>query len=406
MKYLKFKVMIFNKRLLLIIIFFLFFGFTFSQMIILSGPEKGSYNRFAGDIVTVLGEKNGIRLLNLPTGGSAYNFKKISDPNSSDKIALIQSDYLNLMQAEDKVNNTNKTGPLKVVLQLAKEEIQIVAKKSSGLKKLQDLDNKKVVIGNEEQGSYATGKIIKDRSKVNWISYYADLDLMLKQLSAGSVDAGLIVGSAPVNIIDIDPQVMTDGITMLELDDFNGWAQFYENDTVYHNEYKWLDNDIPTFSVRTLLIVNESKLTSADKQTVTAIKSGIIQNLGLLRKQGHPKWKEVIIPDEPGIVPELNMVQAGTTVPANAGKKELVTYRVQIYSRNYQKKENQVIINGKNYNTYVYPYLGAYRYTIGEFTSLSPAVELQNTCRESGYNQAFVAAFKNNIRSTDIDLFK
>ena len=28
----------------------------------------------------------------------------------------------------------------------------------------------------------------------------------------------------------------------------------------------------------------------------------IIKNLDLLRQQGHPKWKEVIIPDEPGIL--------------------------------------------------------------------------------------------------------
>lgn len=398
--------MILNKRFLLIIIFFLSSGLAFCQMIILSGPEKGSYNRFARDIVTVLGEKNGIKLINLPTGGSAYNFKELADPGSADKIAFIQSDYLNLMKAEDKINNTNKTGSLKVVLQLAKEEIQIVAKRSSGLKRLQDLDKKKVIIGNEDQGSFATGKIIKDRSKVNWTSYYAGYDLMLKQISAGSVDAGLIVGSAPVNILDIDPQVMTDGITMLELDDFNGWAKYYENDTVYRNEYKWLDKDIPTFSVRTLLVVNESKLTSADKQTVAAIKSGIIQNLELLRKQGHPKWKEVIIPDEPQMVSEKNTVLTKPTSPATAGNKDVVTYRIQIYSRNYQKKNDQVIVNGKSYNTYVYSHLGAYRYTIGEFTSLQPAIELQNASRESGYNEAFVAAFKNNMRSTDPDLFK
>jgi hypothetical protein len=83
-----------------------------------------------------------------------------------------------------------------------------------------------------------------------------------------------------------------------------------------------------------------------------------------------------------------------------------VTYRVQIYSRNYEKKDVQIILNGKSYKTYVYSYLDAYRYTIGEFTSLAPAAELQNICRKSGYQEAFVAAFKNNLRSTDPDLFK
>jgi TRAP transporter TAXI family solute receptor len=387
-------------------IVFLSFGQVFCQMIILSGPEKGSYNRFVNDIVTVLGEKNGISLLNRTTGGSAYNFKALTNPASADKIALIQSDYLNLMKAEDKLNNTNKTGSLKVVLQLAREEIQMVAKKSSGLKSLQDLDMKKVAIGDEDQGAFATGKIIKERSKVNWISYYAGFDQMLKQLSTGSIDAGLIVGSAPMEILDIDPQVMTDGITMLELDDFNGWAQYYENDTIYRGEYKWLDKNVPTFGLRTLLVVNESKLTNADKQIVDAIKTGIIQNLDLLRKQGHPKWKEVIIPDEPGIGPKNNTALTKTPDPVNADSKDAVKYRVQIYSRNYQKKDGKISINSKSYKTYVYSYLDAYRYTIGEFTSVAPAVELQNICRESGYPEAFVAAFKNNVRSTDTDLFK
>ena len=271
-------------------------------MVILSGPEKGSYNRFANDIVTVLGQKNGISLTNRPTGGSGFNFKELADPLSGYKIALIQSDYLNLMQAEDKLNKTNKTGSLRVVLQLAKEEIQLVAKKSSGYNKLQDLDKKKVAVGNEDQGSFATGKIINERSKVNWTSYYIGFDQILKEISVGSVDAGLIVGSAPVNILDIDPQIMTEGISMIELADYNGWAKYYENDTVYRTDYKWLDKDIPTFSVRTLLIVNDSKLTTDERKTVAAIKSGIIQNLDLLRKQGHPKWKGVIIPDEPAMV--------------------------------------------------------------------------------------------------------
>jgi hypothetical protein len=209
-----------------------------------------------------------------------------------------------------------------------------------------------------------------------------------------------------MEVLDIDPQVMTDGITMLELDDFNGWAQYYENDTIYRGEYKWLDKNVPTFGLRTLLVVNESKLTNADKQTVDAIKTGIIQNLDLLRKQGHPKWKEVIIPDEPGILPKNNTALTKTPDPVTADSKDAVKYRVQIYSRNYQKKDGQISLNGKSYKTYVYSYLDAYRYTIGEFTSVAPAVELQNICRESGYPEAFVAAFKNNVRSTDTDLFK
>ena len=245
----------------------------------------------------MLGEKGGIKIINKPTAGSAYNFKVLTNPSSNDKFALIQSDYLNLMIAEDKLNNTNKTGSLKVVMELATEEIHIIAKKSSGLAKLQDLEKKKLGIGNEEQGSFATAQLIKDRSKINWYTYHVGFEEMLKKLSNGTIDAGLLVGSAPLNMLDIDPQVMVGGISLLELDDFNGWARYYENDTIYRGEYKWLEKNVPTFGVRTLLIVNESKLTDDDKQAIASIKSGIVLNLDLLKKQGHPKWKTVIIPE-------------------------------------------------------------------------------------------------------------
>jgi len=375
-------------------------------MVILSGPEKGSYNRFVGDIASLLGRKNGVRLENRTSGGSAYNFKMLADPNSNYRIGLIQSDYLNLMEAEDKINNTNKTGSLKVVMQLATEQIHLVAKKSSGLTNLQELDMKRVGIGNEEQGSMATARIIKERSQISWTTVYVGFDEMLSRLSKGSIDAGLVVGSAPLDLLDIDPQVMIDELTMLELDDFNGWARYYENDTIYRDDYKWNAKNTPTFGVRTLLVVNESKLTSEDKQTVSVIKSSIIQNLDQLRREGHPKWRTVIVPDEPIVEIEKNAVVNKTADQLTADSKDEITFRVQIYSRNYIRENEQITINGKNYNIYVYFYLDAYRYTIGEFTSPSDAAELQNSCRESGYSQAFVAAFKDNIRSTDPDLFK
>jgi hypothetical protein len=83
-----------------------------------------------------------------------------------------------------------------------------------------------------------------------------------------------------------------------------------------------------------------------------------------------------------------------------------VVYRVQIFSSPGQKIDKEVVISGSNYRLFEYSYLGAYRYTIGEFSTLRPAVELQETCRKSGYPEAFVVAFINNTRSLDKSLFK
>lgn len=87
-------------------------------------------------------------------------------------------------------------------------------------------------------------------------------------------------------------------------------------------------------------------------------------------------------------------------------KKDVVVYRVQFLSSNTAKGSYQITINGKNYITFEYFYSGGYRTCIGEFSTPASAIGLQAICRKSGYSQAFVAAFKNNVRTTDPQLFK
>jgi WD40-like Beta Propeller Repeat len=87
-------------------------------------------------------------------------------------------------------------------------------------------------------------------------------------------------------------------------------------------------------------------------------------------------------------------------------KKAVVVYRVQFLSNSTSKGKFQITINNKIYDTFEYFFKGAYRYTVGEFSNIKSAAELQNACRKSGYPQAFVAAFRNNIRSLDPELLK
>jgi hypothetical protein len=103
--------------------------------------------------------------------------------------------------------------------------------------------------------------------------------------------------------------------------------------------------------------------------------------------------------------PAVNAVTIIPTIPTPAEQKDVVIYRVQYLSTISPQKNKYLILEGESYKIYEYFYLGEYRYTVGEFTVLAPAVELQRICRLSGY-QAFVAAFKNDTRSLDLKLFK
>lgn len=268
------------------------------QINILSGPINGSYNRFADDIVKVMAEKEGIEVVNMPTQGSAANFKFLIDPETKAQVAFIQSDYFSLLKAKDLVENTHKTGSIKVIMPLAKEQIHLFTRKSNNITRLQDLDNQRLGVGTDDQSSSFTAEIIRKRSKVNWYPNKLNYDKMLKKIYSGNLEAGLIVGSAPLAMLDIDPQIMVDELVLIDLNDFNGWAENYENDVIKADEYPWLDKDIETFSLRTLLIVNMDKISGDEEKTIEAIKAGIAKNIEYLKAEGHPRWSTVKVTQE------------------------------------------------------------------------------------------------------------
>lgn len=104
--------------------------------------------------------------------------------------------------------------------------------------------------------------------------------------------------------------------------------------------------------------------------------------------------------------PESKAVTPKIVKPEQTGQKDIIIYRVQLLPSTSQKSSGAMIINGTSYKLYEYKYLGVNRYTIGEFSTLAPAIALQRICRQSGYPQSFVVAFKNDIRSLDLNLFK
>lgn len=86
--------------------------------------------------------------------------------------------------------------------------------------------------------------------------------------------------------------------------------------------------------------------------------------------------------------------------------RDAVIYRVQILASTVKGVEYNIRVEGKAYDTYEYLYQGAWRITVGEFRKLDDAVAFRKACREAGYEQAFVVAFKGGVRSNDPALFR
>jgi hypothetical protein len=120
-----------------------------------------------------------------------------------------------------------------------------------------------------------------------------------------------------------------------------------------------------------------------------------------------PKAEEKKAADQPAApTQQAKVVIIKNTSELPEELKNKVIYRIQFMSTGKQRMEKKIVINGVSYKTYEYFYLNLYRYTIGEYTSLQQAKDLQVVVRKAGYPDAFVAAFKNDMRSLDLTLFK
>jgi hypothetical protein len=93
-------------------------------------------------------------------------------------------------------------------------------------------------------------------------------------------------------------------------------------------------------------------------------------------------------------------------VPVPAEDPLKLVFRVQIISSEEPGKTPSVVINGDRMSTFEYYYKGAYRITVGTFETVAEANAFRLKCRDSGFNQAFVAAFRGEKRETDPSVFK
>lgn len=151
---------------------------------------------------------------------------------------------------------------------------------------------------------------------------------------------------------------------------------------------------------------NESvKKLPANSETKTEVKT----KQEIIPEEAKKEAKSVEIPVKQAAISEG---KTGTTQQTQVkaiettGKKDVVVYMVQILSSGISKGSYKITVNNKIYNTFEYFYSGGYRTCVGEFSTLASAKDFQNTLRKSGYPQAFVVAFKNNVRTTDPALFK
>lgn len=91
---------------------------------------------------------------------------------------------------------------------------------------------------------------------------------------------------------------------------------------------------------------------------------------------------------------------------AEAEEKPELLYRVQVLARTRPGSTANLEVDGESHPTWEYFYKGAYRITLGEFRELEEADAFRLRCKDSGFEQAFVAAFVDGKRELKPSKYK
>lgn len=129
---------------------FLLFGFligtsAIAQITILSGPEQGSYHQFVSDLEKLLNNDSVKLIVNQPTQGATINLENIANPQSPFKVALVQEDYMFIMQNKDILQRTKTMSDIQVIYPFVKEEIHLVTRKDKSINTLKDISDSTLV---------------------------------------------------------------------------------------------------------------------------------------------------------------------------------------------------------------------------------------------------------------------
>ncbi|CAD6550036.1 hypothetical protein LMG28727_05084 [Paraburkholderia kirstenboschensis] len=270
---------------------------------IVTGPERGTYIQIGQDLSKWVAQPAGIDLTVVASKGSAENVQRMRfEPGV--KLALVQSDVYQAYV--DMANSGNPDAgtairPLRLIMPLYDEEINVVVRADSPLKSLGDIRDKTISVGLLGSGTAQSattlyrlmfGQAIPEQN----IQHLSNEDA-LAALIVKKVDVAIIVVGQPAKLFnDMNPELLQQ-IRLLKAEptapETVRAKQTYFPATIRASSYpNWLKEDVPTLTVKAFLVTYDYGL----RDTVGNLNhfaDSLCANFDNLQEHGHPKWKQV-----------------------------------------------------------------------------------------------------------------
>jgi TRAP transporter TAXI family solute receptor len=266
------------------------------NMSVLTGQKSGTYYRFGQDIATVIEQECGSKLDVKESKGSIENFDRLRHEKYS-QLAIVQEDALTYLRRSDDTDIKEWADKFKYVFPLYLEEVHIVARRDSNIKTFEDLSGRRIAIGEPQSGTNLTAaltflhaRVTGETTDIVEIGGDEAFERLFSNDPAQRIDAMFYVAGKPIKLLSGDDPRLSE-LTLVSIttpDIVNNYTPV----TIKRSDYKWLDHDVDTVAVRSVLISFDFQQSQCDN--IGMVANRLVANIEELREKiGHPKWKQV-----------------------------------------------------------------------------------------------------------------
>ncbi|OZB12998.1 MAG: C4-dicarboxylate ABC transporter substrate-binding protein [Marinobacter sp. 34-60-7] len=269
-----------------------------------TGGVTGVYYPAGGAICRLVNmdrKDHGIRCSVESTGGSVYNLNAISAGELD--LAVAQSDWQYHAYNGTSQFEGDKVDKLRAVFSLHPEPFTVVASKSSGIKTFEDLEGKRVSVGNPGSGQRATAEVLME--EMGWTLDKFSLAAEIKAaeqsqaLCDGNIDAFFYTVGHPSGAIK-EATTSCDSV-IVSVD--NEATQKLVSENPYYRKavipggmYRGSDEDVTTFGVAATFVSS----TDVPEDVVYEVVKAVFENFDSFKRL-HPAFanlqKEEMVSD-------------------------------------------------------------------------------------------------------------
>lgn len=240
--------------------------------------EGGVYYLFGNKFSKIMTEGNNISVRTKETAGSAANIRLLSDGYID--VGIAQSDMINDAVNQKGDFENKKYDGFKAVGGIYTEVCQIVVMNDSGINSIDDLQGKKVCIGESESGTEKNARQILSAYGLNDLVVFT-FNLNYKdaseELASGKIDALFCTsgtGSEMIKNLSEEHEIRFLSIDDTHMNKIIAANDYLEEEKIPEGTYKGQNKDIKTVGTKAVLLVSDS----LDETTVYNITKSLFKD--------------------------------------------------------------------------------------------------------------------------------